>query len=176
MNTNIEIPKGYTVKKEEKNIIISNNGKENKREIFHPLINIIITEDNIKLDSKKDNRNIKKIMMTHKSHLKNMIRGLDKPFIYKLKICASHFPMTVKVEGNKVIINNYLGEKVPRKCNIVGNAKVTIIKDEILVESMDKEASGMTAGIIEKTCQIKIHDRRIFQDGIYIIEKDGKRI
>ena len=176
MKTSIDIPKGYTVKKEGKNIIISNKGQENKREIFYPLINITITEENIELESKKENRNIKKMMMTFKSHLENMIRGLDKPFIYKLKICASHYPMTVKVEGNQVIIHNYLGEKVPRKCGIVGNAKVTVNKDEIIIESIDKEAAGMTAGIIEKVSQIKIHDRRIFQDGIYIIEKDGKRI
>jgi large subunit ribosomal protein L6 len=84
--------------------------------------------------------------------------------------------MTVKVEGNQVIIHNYLGEKVPRKCGIVGNAKVTVNKDEIIVESVDKEAAGMTAGIIEKISQIRIHDRRIFQDGIYIIEKDGYKI
>ncbi|MFA5302958.1 MAG: 50S ribosomal protein L6 [Candidatus Nanoarchaeia archaeon] len=176
MKTAIEIPKGYDVKKEGKKIIISSNGKENKRELFYPLIDIIITPENIELHSKKENKNVKKMMMTFKSHLENMIIGLKKPFIYKLKICASHYPMTVKVEGNQVIIHNYLGEKVPRKCGIVGNAKVTVNKDEIIVESIDKEAAGMTAGIIEKVSQIKIHDRRIFQDGIYIIEKDGYKI
>lgn len=176
MKTSIEIPKGYTVKKEGKEIIISNKGKENKRELFNPLITTTITSEAIELESKKENRNVKKMMMTFRSHLENMIKGLDKPFIYKLKICASHYPMTVKVEGKQVIIHNYLGEKVPRKCGIVGNAKVTIDKDQIIVESIDKEAAGMTAGIIEKVSQIKIHDRRIFQDGIYIIEKDGRKI
>ncbi|MDD4353310.1 MAG: 50S ribosomal protein L6 [Candidatus Nanoarchaeia archaeon] len=176
MKVAIQIPKGYDVKREGKNIAISKNGKENKRELFYPLIDIKVNGEFIELESKIENKNIKKIIMTFESHIKNMIRGLEKPYIYTLKICASHYPMTVKVEGKKVIINNYLGEKVPRHCNIIGNAKVSINKDLIIVESIDKEAAGMTAGIIEKVCQIKIHDRRIFQDGIYIIEKDGKKI
>jgi len=176
MKTAIEIPKGYSVKKEGKMLIISSSGKETKRELFHPMIDIKASGDNIEISSEKDNRNMKKIIMTFQSHIENMIRGLKTPFIYKLKICSSHYPMTVKVEGKKIVINNYLGEKVPRECNIIGNAKVTINKDIITVESVDKEAAGMTAGIIEKVSQIKFHDRRVFQDGIYIIEKDGLKI
>jgi large subunit ribosomal protein L6 len=176
MKISIEIPKGYAAKKENKELVISSNGKEIKRELFHPLIDIKITGDKIEIESKKENRNMKKIIMTFKAHIDNMIRGLKTPFVYKLKICSSHYPMTVKVEGKQVVINNYLGEKIPRKCNIIGDAKVTINKDEVIVESIDKEAAGMTAGIIEKVSQIKFHDRRVFQDGIYITEKDGKKI
>jgi large subunit ribosomal protein L6 len=176
MKTEIELPKDYSAKVAGKNLAIVYNGKENSREIFHPLIAIKIEGSKIILESKKETKNIKKILMTYVSHIENMIQGLKTPFLYKLKICASHYPMTIKVEGKKIIINNYLGKKVPRTCNIVGNASVKIDKDIITVESTDKEAAGMTAGIIEKTCQIRNHDRRIFQDGIYIIEKEGIKI
>ena len=172
----IPLPQGFSAKKQADELIISKGGKEAKRVLFNPMVEIKISANEIILESKKDNRNMKKMIMTFESHIKNMIRGLNKPFIYKLKICSSHYPITVKVEGKSVVILNYLGEKVPRKCNIIGGAKVTINKDIILVESHDKEAAGMTAGIIEKTCQIRIHDRRVFQDGIYITEKDGKKI
>ncbi|MDD5499792.1 MAG: 50S ribosomal protein L6 [Candidatus Nanoarchaeia archaeon] len=176
MNTKIQMPSGFTARKESKELIISAEGKEVKREMFHPLIDLKIKDNEILLDSKKENRNMKKMMMTHSAHIKNMVRGLQKPFTYKLKVCGSHYPITVKVEGKNIIIINYLGQKVPKKCKIVGDAKVTVNKDEITVESMNKEYAGMTAGIIEKTCQVKNYDRRIFQDGIYIIEKDGKKI
>jgi large subunit ribosomal protein L6 len=176
MKMMVGIPKGYSAKMHGKELIVSNSGKENKRELFHPLIVVKVNGENIEIESKKENKNMKKLIMTFEAHIKNMIRGLQKPFTYKLKICSSHYPMTVKVEGKKVVINNYLGEKVPRECNIIGNTKVTINKDEILVESIDKEAAGMTAGIIEKISQIKFHDRRVFQDGVYITEKDGKKI
>jgi len=105
-----------------------------------------------------------------------LIKGLSEPFVYKLKICGSHFPITVKVEGKNIIISNYLGEKVPRKCRIVGDAEVKVDGNIITVTSNNKEYAGMTAGIIEKTVQIKLHDRRIFQDGIYITEKAGNKV
>jgi large subunit ribosomal protein L6 len=176
MKIEIELPKDYSAKMAGKKLAIIYNGKENSREIFHPLIAIKIEGNKIILESKKETKNIKKILMAYSSHIENMIHGLKTPFVYKLKICASHYPMTVKVEGKKIIINNYLGEKVPRTCKIVGNASVKIDKDIITIESVDKESAGMTAGIIEKTCQIRNHDRRIFQDGIYIIEKEGIKI
>lgn len=176
MKSSIQLPQGYQAKIQGKDLIISFGGKEAKRDFFHPMIDIKPQKDEIIIESKKESRNMKKMIMTYHAHITNMIKGLEKPFAYKLKICGSHYPITVKTEGKKIIITNYLGEKVPRTCNIVGDAKVTVNKDEIIVESINKEDAGMTAGIIEKTCQIKIHDRRIFQDGIYIIEKDGRKI
>ena len=172
----IKILKGVNVSKKGKDLVFTNDGRTNNRELYHPLIDIIIASESITLKSKKDNRNIKKMMNTFISHIINLMKGVINPFVYKLKICGSHFPITVKVEGKNIIINNYLGEKVPRRCKIVGDARVTVEKDIIIVESANKEYAGMTAGIIEKTGQITIHDRRIFQDGIYIIEKAGKKI
>ena len=149
--------------------------EKNSRELFHPLINIGIEDGKIVLESKIETRNVKKILLTYMAHIKNMIQGLKTPFVYKLKICSSHYPMTVKVEGKKIIITNYLGKKVPLVCNIVGDATVKVDKEIITIESTDKESAGMTAGIIEKTCQIKNYDRRGIQDRIYIIEKRAEK-
>lgn len=45
------------------------------------------------------------------AHIRNMINGVTKGYEYKLAIVYSHFPMNVKVEGNKIMITNFLGEK-----------------------------------------------------------------
>ena len=109
-----------------------------------------------------------------KAHIKNMIKGVSEGFVYTLKICSSHFPMSVSVSGNKLEVKNYLGEKVPRVLNLVENVKVTINGEEVVVESSDKELAGQTAANIELLTRRSGFDRRVFQDGIYITEKAGK--
>jgi len=54
-------------------------------------------------------------------------------------------------------------------------AEVKIEEQIIIVESPDLELAGQTAASIEKLCKITNRDRRIFQDGIYIYEKPGKK-
>ena len=47
-----------------------------------------------------------------------MFSGLQNKFVYKLEACNVHFPMTIKIEQGFLIINNFLGEKIPRKAKM----------------------------------------------------------
>ena len=100
-----------------------------------------------------------------------MIKGVAEGFIYKLKICAGHFPMNVTIEGNNVIIKNFLGEKIPRKSKIAPGVKAQVKGDEIIIESCNLESAGQTASNIEQATRVKARDRRIFMDGIWITSK-----
>ncbi|MFH0936330.1 MAG: 50S ribosomal protein L6 [Candidatus Woesearchaeota archaeon] len=84
--------------------------------------------------------------------------------------------MNVSIKENNIIINNFLGEKIPRKAKILPNVKVDIQGDIIVLESNNKESAGQTAANIEQATRITNRDRRIFQDGIFITEKAGKSI
>ena len=109
---------------------------------------------------------------TWKAHLNNMVKGVNDGFTYTLKALYSHFPMTLAVQGNKLIVNNYFGERVPRSAAILDGVEVKIQnKTEVVVSGIDKEAVGQTAANIERSTTVKKRDRRIFQDGIYLIEK-----
>ena len=109
---------------------------------------------------------------TWNAHLNNMVKGVNDGFTYTLKALYSHFPMTLAVQGNKLIVNNYFGERVPRSAVILDGVEVKIQnKTEVVVSGIDKEAVGQTAANIERSTTVKKRDRRIFQDGIYLIEK-----
>ncbi|MEC7431143.1 MAG: 50S ribosomal protein L6, partial [Candidatus Thermoplasmatota archaeon] len=44
-------------------------------------------------------------------------------------------------------------------------------KTDVTVSGSDREKVGQTAANIERACKIKKRDRRVFQDGIYIVSK-----
>jgi len=110
-------------------------------------------------------------LKTIAGHLKNMATGLDNEFVYKLVIVFSHFPMTVNAKGNVVEINNFAGEKKPRIAKILPGVKVEIKGKDITVKGHNKESVGQTAANLENSTKVKGRDRRIFQDGIFIMEK-----
>ncbi len=114
---------------------------------------------------------IRAMVGTYASHINNLIKGVKDGFEYKLKILYSHFPMKVRVEGREIIIENFLGEKYPRKAKIFGRAEVKVSGNEIIVRGIDKEECGQTAANIEQATKKKNLDVRVFQDGIYIVEK-----
>jgi len=127
--------------------------------------------DAIVLETYFPDRKLKALFYAVASHIKNMIEGVLRGYRYKLRIVYSHFPINVKVDGNRVIIENFIGEKAPRVAKIVGNVKVTVTKTDIIVEGCDIESVSQTAANIEQATKIREFDRRVFVDGIYIYER-----
>lgn len=110
---------------------------------------------------------------TWNAHLNNMVKGVTEGFTYHLKAFYSHFPMTLAVQGQNFVVNNYFGEKVPRSADILPGVDVKVSnKVEITVSGIDKELVGQTAANIERCTTVKKRDRRVFQDGIYRLSKE----
>ncbi|MBT3324343.1 50S ribosomal protein L6 [archaeon] len=172
----VEVPEGVEVNIVDREIQVKKGSLEVKRVLYFPTVEIKKEGNNIVLEPKRFTKKEKKIINTYKVHILNMVIGVQEPYTYKVKICASHFPMTVKVKGKKLEIKNFLGEKVPRIADIVNDVDVKIEGDEIIITSANKEAAGQTAGNFEKATRITNRDRRIFQDGLWIIQKAGKEI
>jgi len=169
----IEIPEGVHVELGEQ-FTVKKGHFEIKKKLFYPTIEVKKEGEKIVITPKKFTKREKKIINTFKSHLLNMFKGVQEPYVYKMKICSSHFPMGVAIEGKTLVVKNYLGEKVPRKTQIPENVDVKIEGDNITITSPDREIAGMTATRFEQCTRITNRDRRVFQDGIWLVEK-GKR-
>ena len=145
---------------------------ELERDLAHMGIKLELDGEDVVIRFRGKGRVAKSMMGTAKSMIRNMIIGVTKGFTYKLKIIASHFPMNLKVQGDTVIIENFIGERWPRYAKIVGpKTKVTVKGEDVIVTGIDRQAVGQTAANLELATKIKQKDLRKFLDGIYIYEK-----
>jgi len=119
----------------------------------------------------------KKMINTIASYIQSMIVGVTKGFEYKLQICAVHFPITTKVDNqnNEFVIKNFLGESKDRIAKIFPEVNINVNGDIITVKGADKELVGQQAANLETATKVAKLDRRIFQDGIWIISKEKGR-
>ncbi|MBU0470452.1 MAG: 50S ribosomal protein L6 [Nanoarchaeota archaeon] len=176
MRLEIELKKGVTAQVEGSLLKVKGPKGEINRGFLHPKVFVLVEGSKIVLVVKQATKREKTVIGTFESHVKNMVKGVEEPFEYKLKICSGHFPMNVSVSGSELTIKNFLGESVPRKVKLMEGVIVKINGTEIVVTSPNKELAGQAAAQIESLCRITNRDRRIFQDGCYITDKAGKRI
>jgi len=172
----IPIPEGVNVSVNVRTVKVEGPKGAIERELWHPGIQIEQKDDGNEVIVKSDTarKKIRAVAGTYASHIRNMITGVTEGFFYKLKAVHAHFPMQVTLtkEGNAVSISNFLGERKPRIAKVEEGVKVEIKGREIVVSGVNKEAVGQTAANIEQTTRIKGYDPRVFQDGIYLVEKD----
>ncbi len=111
------------------------------------------------------------ISNTVHSLVENMVTGVTKGYSYRLKVVYAHFPISVKTKGDMIVVENFVGERSPRLSQIIGDCKVTVEGDDIVVKGVSLEDVGQTAANLELATKIKHKDQRIFLDGIYIYQK-----
>ena len=176
MSESVELPEGISATMQDNVITIKGPKGEIMRRMNSTRLNVNIEDKKITISITKGTKRDKTIMYTLVAHLTNMVKGVQKPWTYALKVCASHFPMSVAVSGSEFTVKNLFGEKVPRKMKIKEGVTVKVSGQNITVECIDIELAGQTAGAIEGLTRISGRDKRVFQDGIYITEKCGVKI
>jgi len=167
----IEVPEGVEFKLSGKTVEISGPKGKLARKFDDPGIELKTKKGKILIETSSPRRKRRAAAGMIRARLTNMFRGVAEGFTYKLRVVYSHFPITVKVENKRVLIQNFLGERAPRVAKIVGDVKVEVKGDEIIVEGIDKDEVGQTAFNIEQATFVRRRDPRIFQDGCYIVEK-----
>jgi len=167
----VEVPSGVTATFSEGIVSIKGPKGEVSRDITHPKVDVSLSDGVLRMYCEVGTKREKNFMFTIRRHIQNMVRGVQEPYVYKLKVCSGHFPMTVAVAGENLEVKNFLGEKSPRKLRLKKGATVKVNGPNITVESANVEIAGNIASDIERLMYKGTRDARIFQDGIYIIEK-----
>jgi len=168
----IEIPEGVEVKIEDGIISAKGPAGENSRRLVSKKLNISKKDNAILIQAENTTKREKKLRQEHSNHTSKIyFLVLAKIYTYQLKICSSHFPITAEIKDNVMSVKNLLGESVPRKIKLKQGADVKVEGEIIKISSSDKELAGTIASLIEAKCKVKGRDRRIFQDGIFIISK-----
>lgn len=112
------------------------------------------------------------IANTARNLIANMIKGVEKGYTYRLKIAYAHFPIAVKIKGKEVHVENFFGERSARVSKIIGDSKVSVAGDDVIVQGPSLENVSQTAANIESSTRIRGKDNRVFLDGIYIYAKE----
>jgi len=172
----IEVPEGIEVSLDKTTILIKGPEGEIKRKFKANKITFEKKDNKIVVGNKKATKKEKKMINTIAAHIKNMIEGVQEKFEYKLKVCSSHFPISVEIKDNEFIIKNFLGEKIPRKSKILNGSTAKIDGSIITINSHDKELAGQTAANLETATKVRKKDLRVFQDGIFMTNKPGREI
>jgi len=136
-------------------------------------IPVIIEINNNKILLKKTGERKKHlaILNTAKSLIQTLCLGVVDGFTIKMKIVYSHFPITVNVEGKKVLIKNFQGERAPRTSMIKGDTAVVVKGDDVIITGPVLTDVSQTAANIQINSKVKNKDHRVFLDGIYKYSK-----
>ncbi len=172
----IDLPAGISCAYKNGVLKCSKGSKSIERKLILPQTELKIHGNEIVIECAKGNKNHYKVIKSAVAHLNNVITGLEESFVYKLESCNVHFPMTLKVDKGSLAITNFLGEKNPRHAVILPNVDVEVKGSIITITSHDREAAGQTAANMEKATKIRARDRRIYQDGIFITSKPGRKM
>ncbi len=167
----LPIPEGIDVTIDD-GVTVKGSKGQISRKFNYPGIIVRKDNGNVIIEANFPKKKDKAMLGTIRSHINNMIIGLTDGFTYNMKIVYAQFPMTVKASGDKVTIENFLGERYPRTAKIVGSAKVQVKGDEVIVTGVNKEDVGQTMANLEQATKIKGRDPRVFQDGIYLVSRE----
>jgi len=166
------------VKVEVKGMEVSVKGKkgEDKRLFKAKHIEIKVDGDSVVVTTSSPRKVDRADVGTIIGHIKNMMVGAENGVTYRMKAVYAHFPLTIKVTGKTLAVENFLGEKKPRTMDVVEGVAIQVKGQEVTLTGIDRERVGLCASQIEQLCRVRNRDRRVFQDGVYIIEKDGKSL
>lgn len=167
----IQIPEDVTVSLEGQKITVEGPKGMLTRDFSHAPISTKLAEKTIHIWAEWPRKKEAALVGTIHSHITNMITGVRKGFTYKLKIVFSHFPISVKLDDKYISIENFTGERRPRKVKKEGNVQIKIQEEDVIIQGINLEDVSQTAANIEQGTRVKKKDPRVFLDGIYVYEK-----
>ncbi|KKW44548.1 MAG: 50S ribosomal protein L6 [Parcubacteria group bacterium GW2011_GWA2_56_21] len=138
----------------------------------HPSIDIQVAPEGVMVTPKDRSRLAKALTGTYASHVKNMMAGVETPYMKKLIMDGVGYKMEVK--GKEVVLTVGFSHTVP--LTIPEDVTVTVEKNVMKLESANKESVGQFAANIRRVKPPEPYlGKGIHYEGEVILRKQGKK-
>ena len=169
--TAIEIPDEVSAEVSNLDLTVEGPNGSVTRTLWYPSVSVSVEGDEVVITADADDAKTNATVGTFESHVSNMIHGVTEGWEYEMEVYYAHFPMQVDVEGDEVVIENFLGERSERRTPLRGDTEVQVDGEVVTLSGPSKEDVGQTAADIEQLTRVTDKDNRVFQDGVYITQK-----
>jgi large subunit ribosomal protein L6 len=172
--TELELPDDVSAEVDHLELTVEGPNGSVTRRLWYPGVSVSVEDGRVVVESDEDDAKTMSTIGTFESHVRNMFHGVTEGWEYEMEIFYSHFPMDVSVDGREVVIENFLGERAPRRTEINGDTEVDVDEERVTLHGPSIEDVGQTAADIEQLTRVPNKDVRVFQDGVYITNKPNR--
>jgi large subunit ribosomal protein L6 len=174
LDISVDLPKGVSAKFADGQITIVGPLGKVSQDFSKIPVDLEVKGNAVNILTHGARRKNRSILNTAKSLVHNAVEGVTKGYEYKLKVIYAHFPVTVKVQGKRILVENFYGERAPRVAEIIGDTKAEVQGEDIIVHGVSIQDVGQTAANLEQATTVKRKDQRVFLDGVYVYERIRK--
>jgi large subunit ribosomal protein L6 len=173
-DTRLQLPEEVSASVDHLELTVEGPNGSVTRRLWYPDVSVSVADGEVVIESDADDAQTVSTIGTFESHVENMFHGVIEGWEYEMEVFYSHFPMQVTVEDGDVLVENFLGERAPRRTTIHGDTEVEVDGEHVYVRGPDIENVGQTAADIEQLTDVTDKDIRVFQDGAYITNKPSR--
>ncbi len=167
----ITIPAGTDVSVVDSEIVVKGKGGTLKRAL-HPLIQLKVENGTVTVSPKTDNRMARALWGTYAAHVKNMVSGVNTPFIKKLQIEGIGYKAELQGKNLKLM----LGFSHPVIVAVPEGVSALVEKNVVTVSGADKDAVGQFAASVRALKKPEPYKGKgIRYEGEVVREKQGKK-
>jgi large subunit ribosomal protein L6 len=167
----IIIPAKTTVSVKEQTVAVKGPLGELSR-TFAPGVAVVVAENEVLVSKTEDTIFTRALWGTVASHIRNMVSGVNQPFVKKLIVEGVGFKSAVS--GKDIILN--LGFSHPVNMQIPAGLTVTAEKNVITISGIDKESVGSFAALIRaKKKPEPYKGKGIHYEDEVVKRKEGKK-
>ncbi|UCE12457.1 MAG: 50S ribosomal protein L6 [Candidatus Heimdallarchaeota archaeon] len=172
----IDVPKAVTATlntiRGGKNVTIKGPKGELQRTFERLRVHLSLNKNKFTIQSYFGAKAEASMVGTIAGHLSNMIKGVTEGFTYKVQIISSHFPATVEIQGNAILVKNLYGRRDPIKIPYETDVKIDVKGDIITFTGIDIEKVSQIAARLAEATRLRgrrSKDPTVFQDGLYVV-------
>lgn len=167
----IQIPAGTDVSIVSDEVVVKGKGGTLRRPL-HPAVSVAIDNGSVTVTPARQNRLARALWGTYAAHIRNMVSGVNQPFVKKLQVEGIGYRVELSGKQLKLLI----GFSHPVMVAIPEGVAVAVEKNIITVSGADKEQVGEFAATVRAIKKPEPYKGKgIRYENEVVREKQGKK-